>query len=74
MEDNVKKRMYMDVWLGYIAVQHKLTEHCKSTIIKHCKKRDSDIENKLVVISGESKGREGHDVVGVKKKKVLCIK
>ena len=35
MEDNVKKRMYMDVWLGQFAVQQKLTEQCKSTIIKN---------------------------------------
>ena len=34
MEANVKKRMYMDIWLDHSAVQQKLTEHCKSTIIK----------------------------------------
>ena len=34
MEDNVRKRMSMYVWLGHFAVQQKLTEHCKSIIIK----------------------------------------
>ena len=34
MEDNVKKRMYVNIWLGHFAVQQKLTEHCESTIIK----------------------------------------
>ena len=37
MEDNVKKRMYMDVWLGHFALQQKLTEHCTSTKIKRLK-------------------------------------
>ena len=37
-EDNVRKRMYVYVWLGYFAVQQKLTEHCKSTIILKIKK------------------------------------
>ena len=35
MEDNVKKRIYMDVWLGHFAVQQKWTDHCKSTTIKN---------------------------------------
>ena len=36
MEDSMKKkkRMYICVWLGHFAVQPKLKEHCKSTIIK----------------------------------------
>ena len=34
VEDNVKKRMYVDVRLGHFAVQQKLTEHCKSAVIK----------------------------------------
>ena len=29
--------MSMNVWLGHFAVQQKLTEHCKSTIIKNLK-------------------------------------
>ena len=33
LEDNVRKRMYVYVGLGHFAVQQKLTEHCKSTII-----------------------------------------
>ena len=32
-EDNVKKIIYMYVYLGYFAVEQKLTEHFKSTII-----------------------------------------
>ena len=31
----------MDVWLGHFAVQQKLTEHCKSTIIKKILKKCS---------------------------------
>ena len=35
MEDNVKKKyIYTNIKLGYSAVQQKLTEHYKSTIIK----------------------------------------
>ena len=39
MEDNVRKRMcvceiYICIWLGHFAVQQKLTEYCKSTLIK----------------------------------------
>ena len=33
MENNVGKRKYM----GHFAVQQKLTEHCKSTILKKIK-------------------------------------
>ena len=33
MEDNVKK-MYINLQLGHFAVQQKLTERCKSTIVK----------------------------------------
>ena len=29
--------IYVYEWLGHFAVEHKLTEHCKSTIIKHLK-------------------------------------
>ena len=32
MEDSVRKGMYIYVWLGNLAVQQKLTEHCKSSI------------------------------------------
>ena len=31
MEDNLRKRLWIYVWLGHLAVQQKLTEHCKST-------------------------------------------
>ena len=27
------KKVYINVWLGHFAIQRKLTEHCKSTII-----------------------------------------
>ena len=45
MEDNVKKRMcvcvyvytHIYVWLGHFAVQQKLTEQCKATIIEKIK-------------------------------------
>ena len=37
MEDNTRKGMYMYVWLGHFAVQQKLAQHCKSTIIKNKK-------------------------------------
>ena len=33
LEDKVKKRMYINVWLGHFVVQQKLTERYKSTII-----------------------------------------
>ena len=33
MEDNMRMRMYINVWLDHIAVQEKLTQHCKSTIL-----------------------------------------
>ena len=33
MKDNMRKRMYVCVWLGHFAVQQKLTQHCKSTIL-----------------------------------------
>ena len=33
MEDNMKQKMYIYVCLGNFAVQQKLTEHCKTTII-----------------------------------------
>ena len=32
MEDSARKGMYIYVWLGNLAVQQKLTEHCKSSI------------------------------------------
>ena len=35
MEDNVRKKIYIYVWLGHFAVQQRLKEHCKSVIIKH---------------------------------------
>ena len=38
MEDDVKKRMYKICKLGHFAIQHKLAEHCKSTIIKNVNK------------------------------------
>ena len=34
IKDNARKRMYTYVQLGHFAVQQKLTEHCKSAIIK----------------------------------------
>ena len=33
MEDNVRRKMYIYVWLGRFAVQQKLTEHCKPIIM-----------------------------------------
>jgi len=39
MEDNVRKRMYICVYLGHFTAQQKLTEHCKSTIMKNLKKK-----------------------------------
>ena len=32
-EDSSRKRMYIYIWLGHYAVQQKLTQCCKSTII-----------------------------------------
>ena len=54
MEVIVRKRMY--VWLGHFAVQQKLTEHCKSSIIQKCflrkgKKLVSAIRRKLNSVS-----------------------
>ena len=34
-----EKRMYIYVWLGHFAVQQKLTEHCKSAVVKNFFKR-----------------------------------
>ena len=34
IEDNMRKRMHIYICLLYFAVQQKLTEYCKSTIIK----------------------------------------
>lgn len=31
MEDDIRQRMYVYVWLGRSPVQSKLTEYCKST-------------------------------------------
>ena len=56
----MKKRMYMDAWLGHFAVQQKLTEDCKSTITNlflKKEKKSMDLENRLVVAK-----REGEDV------------
>ena len=33
MEDSLRKGMYIFVWLGRFAVQEKLAQHCKSTIL-----------------------------------------
>ena len=33
MDDHMRKRMYIYVWLGPFAVQQKWAQHCKSTII-----------------------------------------
>ena len=35
IEDNMRKRMYIYVWLGHFAVQLKLAQHCRSTILKY---------------------------------------
>ena len=35
MEDNVRKSIY--IWLSHFAVQEKLTEQCKSTIMNKIK-------------------------------------
>ena len=37
MEDNMRKRTYMYVWFGHFAVQKKLTEYCKLTVIEKIK-------------------------------------
>ena len=34
MEDSIKKRMYIYVWLGQFAIQQKLKKHCKQTTLK----------------------------------------
>ena len=34
MEGNMRKRMYVYVWLGHFALEQKLIQHCKSTVIK----------------------------------------
>ena len=34
-----EKKRYIYVYLGYFAVQQKLTEHCKSTIMKNLKNK-----------------------------------
>ena len=35
IEDSIRKRMYINVWLGHFAVQQKLTQHCKSIILNN---------------------------------------
>ena len=39
MENSMRKRVYMCLWLGHDAVQQKLAQRCKSTILKLKKKR-----------------------------------
>ena len=45
MEDDMRKRMciymcvYIYIYLGHFAVQQKLAQNCKPTIIKKCKKK-----------------------------------
>ena len=34
IEDNIKKGIQIFIYLGHFAVQQKLAQHCKSTIIK----------------------------------------
>ena len=34
IEDSMRTKMYIYVWLGHYAVQQKLTQHCKLTITK----------------------------------------
>ena len=34
MGDDMRKRMYVEVWLGHCAIKHKLAQDFKSTIIK----------------------------------------
>ena len=41
MEENIRKGMYVRVWLGHFAVQQMLAQHCKSVILKK-------IENKKI--------------------------
>ena len=43
MEDNVKKRMYIYVYLDNFAIWQKLTEHYKSTIIKNFLKLKTEL-------------------------------
>ena len=43
MEDKVRKRIDMCVYLGNFAIQQKLTEHCKSTITKKNFKKTLDM-------------------------------
>ena len=44
---NAIKRMCMYVWLDHCAIQQKLTQHCKSTIIQTKKnRRDKELSDK----------------------------
>ena len=36
--------MFLYVWLGHFAVQQKLTEHCKSTIIQNLKRKLKEMQ------------------------------
>ena len=48
IEYEKKKEVYIYVYLGYFAVQQKLTEHCKSTKMKNLKNKKCKMKNYTV--------------------------
>ena len=58
MDDNVRKRtyyIYIYNW-GHFAVQQKLTEHCKSTIMKN-----KFLKNRKKILKIKNKNQRKHD-------------
>ena len=49
MEKNMKKRMYTCVQLSHFAVEQRLAQHCKSTILELKKKLSRDFPGGPVV-------------------------
>ena len=47
MEDNMRKRIYINMYVGHFAVQEKLIEHCKSTRIKNEKNKFSGFKESM---------------------------
>ena len=69
MEDNVKKKNVYKCITDHFAVQQKLTEHCKSNIIKFLKSNLTNVKkiNKLLLL--KENGPEKQDIAPKQKKR-----
>ena len=73
LEDNTRKIMYIHVQLGHSAVQQKLAEHCKSTIIKYIKNKKIKIGSSVVAQCLTNRA-SNHEVVGSIPGLAQCVK